>query len=103
IENDENAKYYNQDDELDDQLTQTSDGNTSTNSYKNTGKLSPLWQHFSFDSNHPDIFIYDKCSQKFLSKSGNSSLERHLSSQYNIIISKIKCYQTKLPFVHNNS
>ncbi|CAG8551356.1 7178_t:CDS:1, partial [Dentiscutata heterogama] len=32
IESNENAEYYNQDEELYDQLTQTSEGNTSTNS-----------------------------------------------------------------------
>ncbi|CAG8840693.1 32127_t:CDS:1, partial [Gigaspora margarita] len=79
IESDENAKYYNQDKELYDQLTQTSEGNTSTNSIlddqltqmsegntstnlsKNTRKLSPLWLYFSFNPNHSDIPICDKC------------------------------------------
>ncbi|RIB19796.1 hypothetical protein C2G38_2180902 [Gigaspora rosea] len=117
IESNENAEYYNQYEELydltsegntstnsilDDQLTQTSEGNTSTNSSKNTRKPSPLWLYFSFNPTYPNIPICDKCIQKFLPKSGNSSLERHLSSQHNIIVPKIKCYQTKLPFVTHN-
>ncbi|CAG8789093.1 21927_t:CDS:1, partial [Dentiscutata erythropus] len=112
----ESDKYYGQNDKLDDQLTQISKGNISTNSRsdnqliqtsegsistnsKNTERPSPLWQYYSFDSKYSDIPICDKCGQKFSSKSGNSSLERHLNSQHNIIIPKIKCYQTKLPFV----
>ena len=79
-----------------------SEGNTSTNSSKNIRKPSPLWLYFSFNSNHHDIPICDKYGQKFSPKSGNSSLERHLSSQHNIIVPKIKCYQTKLPFVRYN-
>ncbi|KAF0419071.1 zinc finger bed domain-containing protein ricesleeper 2-like [Gigaspora margarita] len=120
IKSDENAEYYNHNEKLynqltqtsegntstnsilDDQLTQTSEGNVSTNSSKNTKKLSPLWLYFSFKPSLPDIPICDKCGQKFLPKSGNSSLEKHLNSQYNIIIPKIKCYQSKLPFVRDN-
>ncbi|KAF0515734.1 zinc finger bed domain-containing protein 1-like [Gigaspora margarita] len=116
IESDENAEYYNHDEELydqltqtfkgntstnsilDDQLTQTSEGNASTNSSKNTRKPSPLWLYFSFKPSHPNIPICDKCGQKFLPKSSNSSLERHLNSQHNIIIPMIKCYQSKLTF-----
>ncbi|CAG8797375.1 5898_t:CDS:1, partial [Gigaspora rosea] len=107
---DENAEYYNQYEELynrtfeentstnsilDDQLTQISEENISTNSSKNTRKPSPLWLYFSFNPTYPDIPICDKCGQKFSPKSGNSRLERHLSSQYNIIVPKIKYYQTK--------
>ncbi|CAG8825466.1 1371_t:CDS:2, partial [Gigaspora margarita] len=120
IKSDKNAEYYNRDEKLYDQLTQTSEGNSSTNSIldnqltqtsegnvltnssKNTKKLLPLWLYFSFKPSHSDIPICDKYDQKFSSKSGNLSLERHLNSQYNIIIPKIKCYQSKLPFVHNN-
>ncbi|CAG8803286.1 10718_t:CDS:1, partial [Gigaspora rosea] len=50
---------------LDDQLTQTSEENTSTNSSKNTRKPSPLWLYFSFNPTHRNISICDQCGQKF--------------------------------------
>ncbi|CAG8496941.1 3659_t:CDS:2 [Racocetra persica] len=101
-ENDENAEYYNQDDELDNQLTQTSDGNISTNSNKNTRKLSPLWQYFSFDPNYSDISICDKYSQKFSSKSSNSSLESKYRKAINDVFVEFNLVNKILALITDN-
>ncbi|CAG8638686.1 3172_t:CDS:1, partial [Racocetra fulgida] len=61
-------------------------------------KPSPLWQYFYFKSDKPNNLICDKCKFEFLDKSGNSTLKKHLSSQYNIIVPRVKTHQSKLIF-----
>ncbi|CAG8572724.1 16289_t:CDS:2, partial [Racocetra persica] len=41
----------------------------------------------------------EKCNTKFSEKTKNSSLERYLKCQHNIIVSKLKKYQTQLLFI----
>ncbi|CAG8608382.1 2763_t:CDS:2 [Dentiscutata erythropus] len=55
---------------------ETNSTSTLTN---NARKPSPLWFYFEFKAEEPNHPICKKCSIKFSDKTGNSSLEKHLS------------------------
>ncbi|CAG8687519.1 12119_t:CDS:2, partial [Racocetra fulgida] len=65
-------------------------------------KPSPLWNYFKFSSEEPNRPTCSKCGFKFSSKTRNSSLEKHLNTQHNIKIEKIKTQKSRLPFFNNN-
>ena len=61
-------------------------------------KTSSLWIHITYNNSaHLGILVCKKCNYVFSIKSGNSSIEYHLLSKYNITIPKVK-KQTTLEF-----
>jgi hypothetical protein len=62
-------------------------------------KTSPLWNYITCnDSANPGVPVCKRCNFAFSIKTGNSSIERHLLSQHNIVIPKVK-KQTTLKFI----
>src|SRR4051812_5306017 len=65
---------------------------------ENSRKISLLWNFITYrDSTNPGVPVCKSCNFVFSIKTGNSSIERHLLSQHNIVIPKVK-KQTTLKF-----
>ena len=67
---------------------------------QNSRKTSSLWNHIDFETkDNPGEPVCKICKFVFSNKSGNSSIERHLTSQHNITIPKVRNKQTTLNFI----
>lgn len=53
-------------------------------------KTSSVWSYVNCnDPSHPGVPVCKTCGYVFSAKSGNSSIERHLSSKHCIVIQKV--------------
>ena len=72
---------------------------TSSKDFQNSRKTSSLWNYIDYETkDHPGIPVCKKCNEVFSKKSGNSTLERHLSNKHGIVIPKVRSNQTVLNF-----
>ena len=61
-------------------------------------KTASIWNYVNCkDPSHPGVPVCKTCGYAFSAKSGNSSIERHLSSKHCIVINKVR-KQTTLKF-----
>ena len=72
---------------------------TSSKDFQNSRKTSSLWNYIDYKTkDHPRIPVCKKCNEVFSKKSGNSTLECHLSNKHGIVIPKVRSNQTVLNF-----